>query len=164
MRQTFKEKVAWAWIKDLRWRVSGPGAWQQRWTGLRPPSHSCKCSSSLHFFWSKSTWVSASGLANTATLSTAARQQASWNCRKTKNRNCPDHSDRPQNEKNLLHKKWRELSKLWTSFTLTFAFKWHKRGLGVDKAPRLSISIVIWILSSDTETSAATPLGAVLAK
>ena len=29
----------------------------------------------------------------------------------------------------------------------------------VDKAPRLSISIVIWILSSDTETSAATPLG-----
>ena len=29
----------------------------------------------------------------------------------------------------------------------------------VDKAPRLSISIVIWILPSDTETSAATPLG-----
>ena len=29
----------------------------------------------------------------------------------------------------------------------------------LDKAPRLSISIVIWILSSDTETSAATPLG-----
>ena len=29
----------------------------------------------------------------------------------------------------------------------------------VDKAPRLSISIVICILSSDTETSAATPLG-----
>ena len=29
----------------------------------------------------------------------------------------------------------------------------------IDKAPRLSISIVIWILSSDTETSAATPLG-----
>ena len=28
----------------------------------------------------------------------------------------------------------------------------------VDKAPRLSISIVICILSSDTETSAATPL------
>ena len=27
--------------KNLRWRVSGPGAWQQRWTGLRPPSHSC---------------------------------------------------------------------------------------------------------------------------
>ena len=33
------------------------------------------------------------------------------------------------------------------------------RLLEVDKAPRLSISIVIWILSSDTETSAATPLG-----
>ena len=30
----------------------------------------------------------------------------------------------------------------------------------LDKAPRLSISIVIWILSSDTETSAATSLGA----
>ena len=30
----------------------------------------------------------------------------------------------------------------------------------LDKAPRLSISIVIWILSSDTGTSAATPLGA----
>ena len=29
----------------------------------------------------------------------------------------------------------------------------------LDKVPRLSISIVIWILSSDTETSAATPLG-----
>ena len=29
----------------------------------------------------------------------------------------------------------------------------------IDKAPRLSISIDIWILSSDTETSAATPLG-----
>ena len=29
----------------------------------------------------------------------------------------------------------------------------------LDKAPRLSISIFIWILSSDTETSAATPLG-----
>ena len=29
----------------------------------------------------------------------------------------------------------------------------------VDKAPCLSISIVIWILSSDTETSATTPLG-----
>ena len=29
----------------------------------------------------------------------------------------------------------------------------------IDKAPRLSISIVIWILSSDTETSVATPLG-----
>ena len=29
----------------------------------------------------------------------------------------------------------------------------------LDKAPRLSISIVIWIFSSDTETSAATPLG-----
>ena len=29
----------------------------------------------------------------------------------------------------------------------------------LDKAPRLSISIVIWILSSDTETSAATPVG-----
>ena len=29
----------------------------------------------------------------------------------------------------------------------------------LDKAPRLSISIVIWILPSDTETSAATPLG-----
>ena len=29
----------------------------------------------------------------------------------------------------------------------------------VDKAPRLSIGIIIWILSSDTETSAATPLG-----
>ena len=28
----------------------------------------------------------------------------------------------------------------------------------LDKAPRLSISIVIWILSSDTETSAAIPL------
>ena len=32
-------------------------------------------------------------------------------------------------------------------------------GTIVDKAPRLSISIVICILSSDTETSAATPLG-----
>ena len=30
---------------------------------------------------------------------------------------------------------------------------------GVDKAPRLSISIVIWILSIDTETSVVTPLG-----
>ena len=29
----------------------------------------------------------------------------------------------------------------------------------LDKAPRLSISIVVWMLSSDTETSAATPLG-----
>ena len=29
----------------------------------------------------------------------------------------------------------------------------------VDKAPRLSISIVILILSSDNETSVATPLG-----
>ena len=29
----------------------------------------------------------------------------------------------------------------------------------LDKAPRLSISIVFWILSSDTETSAITPLG-----
>ena len=29
----------------------------------------------------------------------------------------------------------------------------------LDKAPRISISIVIWILSSDTETSATTPLG-----
>ena len=29
----------------------------------------------------------------------------------------------------------------------------------LDKAPRLSIDIVIRILSSDTETSAATPLG-----
>ena len=29
----------------------------------------------------------------------------------------------------------------------------------LDTAPRLSISIVIWILSSDTETSATTPLG-----
>ena len=28
----------------------------------------------------------------------------------------------------------------------------------LDKAPRLSISIVIWILSSDTETCATTPL------
>ena len=27
----------------------------------------------------------------------------------------------------------------------------------LDKAPRLSINIVIWILSSDTETSATTP-------
>ena len=27
----------------------------------------------------------------------------------------------------------------------------------LDKAPRLSIRIVIWILPSDTETSAATP-------
>ena len=33
------------------------------------------------------------------------------------------------------------------------------RDLSLDKAPHLSISIVIWILSSDTETSAATPLG-----
>ena len=33
-----------------------------------------------------------------------------------------------------------------------------RRGRMVDKAPRLSIGIVIWILSSDTETSAATPL------
>ena len=32
-------------------------------------------------------------------------------------------------------------------------------GTIVDKAPRRSISIVICILSSDTETSAATPLG-----
>ena len=31
-------------------------------------------------------------------------------------------------------------------------------GLIVDKAPRLSIRIDIWILLSDTETSAATPL------
>ena len=30
---------------------------------------------------------------------------------------------------------------------------------GLDKAHRLSINIVIWILSSDTETSAATPVG-----
>ena len=30
----------------------------------------------------------------------------------------------------------------------------------LDKALRSGISIVIWILSSDTETSAATPLGA----
>ena len=30
----------------------------------------------------------------------------------------------------------------------------------IDKALRPGISIVIWILSSDTETSAATPLGA----
>ena len=29
----------------------------------------------------------------------------------------------------------------------------------LDKAPLHSISIVIWILSSDTETSATTPLG-----
>ena len=28
----------------------------------------------------------------------------------------------------------------------------------LDKAPRLSISIVVWILSSDTETSATTPI------
>ena len=30
----------------------------------------------------------------------------------------------------------------------------------VDKAPRISIGDVIWVLSSDTGTSAATPLGA----
>ena len=35
----------------------------------------------------------------------------------------------------------------------------HQSNCFLDKAPRLSISIVIWILSSDTETSAATPLG-----
>ena len=38
----------------------------------------------------------------------------------------------------------------------THAFIYCKK---LDKAPRLSISIVIWILSSDTETSAATPMG-----
>ena len=32
----------------LRWRVSGPGAWQQRWTGLRPPSVSCSENSQLN--------------------------------------------------------------------------------------------------------------------
>ena len=35
----------------------------------------------------------------------------------------------------------------------------HNPGASLDMAPRPSISIVIWILSSDTGTSAATPLG-----
>ena len=34
-----------------------------------------------------------------------------------------------------------------------------ERAASVDKAPRLSIRIDIWILLSDTETSAATPPG-----
>ena len=53
----------------------------------------------------------------------------------------------------------------WAGGTSQFG-QWPKeRFLGprgplvVDKAPRLSISIVIWILSSDTETSATIPLG-----
>ena len=40
-----------------------------------------------------------------------------------------------------------------------WAKKQKKSSVSVDKAPRLNISIVICILSSDTETSAATPLG-----
>ena len=37
-------------------------------------------------------------------------------------------------------------------------------GVGVDKAPRFSIRRVIWILLSDTETSAATPPGVIQKK
>ena len=40
-----------------------------------------------------------------------------------------------------------------------FTAKIFLLSVDLDKAHRLSISIVIWILSSDTETSAATPLG-----
>ena len=48
-------------------------------------------------------------------------------------------------------------------FAKSFARKGERWGT-LDKAPRLSIRIVILILPSDTETSAATPCGAMRKK
>ena len=41
-KRACSKAILMEWEKmNLRWRVSGPGAWQQRWAGLRPPSHDC---------------------------------------------------------------------------------------------------------------------------
>ena len=62
------------------------------------------------------------------------------------------HRKNTHNLRRLMMKDKRQSHALMGRDFLIFLFL-------VDKAPHLSISIVIWILSSDTETSAATPLG-----
>ena len=52
---------------------------------------------------------------------------------------------------------------LWGHNSLGGYILW-KRKNKVDKAPRFSIRRVIWILLSDTETSAATPPGVIQKK